>query len=415
MDTGNKARDAELTRQLREELAAQLAAEKVTLHTLAFTPDSDVALLRDLAMRTQGQYRLAQRDRDLHSIFVGLFEGIKQPDMLPIEDGVFRIDSAISEVTVVVVKQGATPVTLSDPAGRRHTAASHGATLRWHHSAHYDMVTMTKPAAGRWQLSAKGQQSRAYIVTDMRLEAQTAPRLQVGERGDIQAWLARESAVMAKKELLAETRFTADVVLPDGSVSSLPLIDDGQSGDRAAGDGIYGRHIEARVPGSYELRLTAKNPTFERRIARPLTVVPPVEKTAEDAPRVEPPVAKPQAATPTPETGKEAATATKPEEKGGEAAKDVKPDQPRNNRPAEAETATAPPVVETPDKGINLWLVLGLFTAINLIVGGTGYLVYRRMRQRNAQSGLVQFFEPDAGGDAGNAAPVPATASEAKS
>ena len=382
MDTGNKKQDVTLTQKIMEELAPQIGKQGVSIYTIAFTSDSDSNLMREVAGKTNGQFRIAQTDKDLPSLFVNFFEGSKKPDMLPINGGTFRIDSSIREVTIVALKQKqGTQVALEDPSGKRHVGARDEPGFRWLSAERFEMVTVSQPVAGLWKLVSDGGQSHAYIVTDMKLETEVDREVSAGARPVAQAWLSREGKILVQKEILSSTQFSVELVRPDGTVFNLPLLDNGESGDKLSADGIYSNQSEAVMPGPYEIRLMAKNPTFERKIVRGFTALPSTAARAETTDHNHPAVTDIAKAVESP-----VMTAIEPM-----AVPDVHP-------AVSAQSASIePPAIPSHSKAgndVSLWVVLAAFTLINLLVGGAAFGIYIWMRRKKSQSGLIRFMEP---------------------
>ncbi len=70
VDTGDKGRDLNRARWLREELAADAAMQGITVFGIGLGAKSDIQLLQSLAQRTQGSYFRASKADDLSAILV---------------------------------------------------------------------------------------------------------------------------------------------------------------------------------------------------------------------------------------------------------------------------------------------------------------------------------------------------------
>lgn len=69
VDTGDRARDQEVTRWLREQLASDADDSGIKIFTIALAAGSDIQLLQELAERTGGRYFHAQHATDLPGLF----------------------------------------------------------------------------------------------------------------------------------------------------------------------------------------------------------------------------------------------------------------------------------------------------------------------------------------------------------
>ncbi len=354
MDTGNAARDAQLTAQLKDTLIPELTKAHITLYTIAFTPASDVALLKAIAEATRGQFRLALLDKDLHDVFTSLFESAKTPDMLPIEGGEFHADDAIQEVTVVATKDNPkVQIFLQAPDGKRLAAtdaAAQNKAMRWYSSPAFDMITLDHPAAGVWKVLFSTGKNKAYIVTDLGIV--TDLKDQQFKRGatlTVTAWLNRGGEIVKQPDILTSTQFTIQMQGPGGAVNEFIMRDTGQLGDKVPNDGIYTATVPLITIGQQKLHLVAKSATFQRETTRDITVIePPAVVPA--APAAQPAVAKP-------------------------VVKHAAPPEPV------AVPKTPPPVEE---KGLSMAWLLGGFVLFNLLVAGGVILVLWWRRRRPA-------------------------------
>jgi hypothetical protein len=398
MDTGKAKQNTALVQKIRKDILPQMKKQGTLVYALAFTSKSDTALLREMAEQTQGMFRIARTDSELHPVFTTFFESAKQPDMLPINGGNFHIDNSIREVNIVASKGDAkTRISLEDPAGKRYNAKQAGPQMRWMATDRFDMISITTPKPGTWKLLSTTGQSQAYIVTDMTMDTDMKNGdLPAGSTPLVQAWLSREGQVLNQKDMLLNTKFQAEIVRPDGMVDKVTLLDNGEAGDKTAADGIHASQPDAYIPGSYEIRLIALNPTFDRKITRYFRLLPPAVASAptpaaaETKPEIKKDTLPPDAA-PVPDSKPEPAhdaAADKPKEDVRE--EDVSDEE----APAEDEQQPVPAQPKKAANEINIWVVLGIFTLINLVIGGSAVGVYLWMRKRKMRTGLTRFLEP---------------------
>lgn len=296
MDLGDKAREETLLKELQTTLLPEIKKAGVRVYTLAFTNLSDRVLLEDIALKTDGKFRLAGTDKDLHIAFTSIFEGIKSPDALPISGNIFEVDKAVQEFTLIITKK--TPkirLAIKDPAGKEHKAVRHGTDMQWFESGAFDLVTAKNPAAGRWEIKFGSEQgNKAFIITNLILQSSLNGNAATqGRPVKIDAWLAKDQETLKTKEILEHLKVSAFIKTPDGKDNTLALHDDGVNGDTAIGDGIYTAEFVPEQTGEYNLTLRAEGDTFKREKVFTFTVVkPPVEvvKAVQDAPAVPKPV-----------------------------------------------------------------------------------------------------------------------------
>lgn len=353
MDTGDAVRDQKLKAQLKDVLVPELAKANITLYTIAFTQESDVALLKAIGEAAHGQFRMAEHDKDLHEVFTSLFETAKTPDMLPMEGGEFHADEAIQEVTIVASKDDPkVQISLRAPDGKRLTAqdvdSEQNKDLRWFTSPAFDMITLAHPAAGTWKVLYSNGQNKAYIVTDLGIVTELKDQdIKRGETLTVTAWLSRGGETVTQREILQSTNFMIQLQSADGTRNEFMMRDTGQLGDKKLGDGIYTGTALMISPGPQKLRLIAKSATFERETLRNINVLEPPPPPPVVAP------AKPVQAAPV----------------------KVAPKAPVHDQPKPVE------------KSLSMVWVLAGFVVFNVLVGGIVILViWLRRRRADAKS-----------------------------
>ena len=259
MDTGTEQQSQQATEKLFAELLPKINAANIELQTIAFSEQSDKALLAKIASETSGKFFVAASDKELHNTFAKIFEGNTQPNMLPFDEGSFQIDESIREVTIIGSKDSA-EVTLSliSPMGENFSHAQPGENMKWQVSSLFDLITIKHPERGNWHLKASNNNNKAYIITNLQLGLGIQPEKPlVDEPIQIQAWLEKDSEVLIKEEILNSLLITAEIISPDGQVGGFPL--------KAAGNGVHQEQITLPTPGQYEIILTADSGTFKRK------------------------------------------------------------------------------------------------------------------------------------------------------
>jgi Mg-chelatase subunit ChlD len=373
MDVGDAFEDDRLNQLVAGELLEQMHAEGIKVYTIAFTEGSDQELLQKLADGSGGLYRLAKTDRDLHEVFSAIFESAKAPDMLPMEGGEFVVDSSIEEVTIVASKERAdVRIFLETPTGKQISAEEAGDDLKWFISEHFDMITLRKPEEGRWKLLFSAGNNRAYIVTNLSMGTNLrGGEVRPGSETMIESWLARDGERMTTEAMLSNTEFLVEVTEPDGIVSdTFPMLDQGEVGDRQAGDGIHTNQLTFRKPGDHSLRVIARGPTFERSRSAFFKVQEPMEPMEKPAAGPEPEaVPEPEVVAPEPETETEAEPVLEEEI-----------------------------ISDAPEEDSRLGMILGVFLGVNLLlllVGGGVWWYLARRRKKTAATAVPKDEDED--------------------
>jgi len=267
MDVGDALKDEALISALTTSTLPALAKAGIKIHTIAFTEGSDQALLRNIAHKTGGTYRLAKTGKDLHLVFASFFELIKSPDTLPVQDNGFTVDKEVREMTVLITKK--TPqaaVIVTSPAGRSYRLRKHPDEVRWFDSPLFSMVTVRRPQPGGWTIQfSSGASDKVYVITDLKLISSIARNVVApGETITIEARLEKDGRAITTKELLEQVKLLAKVTTSDNRNLELTLVDDGTNGDIVTGDGIYTVRFLADQPADYSVRIVAEAETFVR-------------------------------------------------------------------------------------------------------------------------------------------------------
>jgi len=255
--------------RILEQLVAKFKKTEVAVHTIALSDKADHELLKALSMATDGWYQRADTAEDLQRIFLHLFEKATQPDTVPLADNQFKIDDTISEMTVLAFRKPNTEATtLTLPDGSQLTQAQQSGSVRWQHDSNYDLITIDKPQAGRWQINAElDPDNRVMVVTDMKLATSDLPNnVLLGEKFDIEASLTEKGEIISREGFLN---------LVDGELV------------QQIGDQVRTRMLQ-RLPtqstyratlgedfndGRHDVIITMKSATFERQRRQSVNVI----------------------------------------------------------------------------------------------------------------------------------------------
>ncbi|WP_156413886.1 MULTISPECIES: VWA domain-containing protein [unclassified Guyparkeria] len=263
------------TARLREQVIPTLIDKDVQVHTVALSEAADAAILTEIAERTGGLALSARSNADLQRVFLSLFEATAPRTGVPLVENRFRVDDSISELTLVVFREdGAEPTRIKLPDGGEvdATLAARLEDWRWDDSAGRDLITITDPPAGSWQiLAAEDPDNRALVITDLKLGMPDLPsRIYPGETIDGQLLLTNHGEPIVEPRLTDDINASVQVSDPVGnSVDELALNDVGADPDVLGGDGVY--HFRIHItddPGIYTLEGRASGPTFERVIRK---------------------------------------------------------------------------------------------------------------------------------------------------
>lgn len=265
IDLGSPDKD-EQSRGTLLSILPELAAAQIPLYTVAFTAESDEALLAKMAGETKGFFRFAKADRDVHVMFSSIFEKIKSPDVVPFDGQSFTIDADIREAVLLVTKEPSTAITVLDPAGKAITASQHTGSVEWYASAVFDMVSIREPRAGNWRVKfSTSEGNRLYVLTNLHLKTSFDGReIPQGQSVTIEAWLEKQGGIVREKNILETVQFSADVAGPKGISQVVKLAPaSGATGTRQDDSKFIGKLV-IDEPGDYRIKLLAEGKTFQR-------------------------------------------------------------------------------------------------------------------------------------------------------
>ena len=300
IDVGDAAESVRLRDRIMQELVPQLQQHKIKIYSIAFTEQSDQALLQDIADATDGRYALAASDDVLHKVFAKIFEQSKQPNMLPLTENAFMVDPSIQEVTIIANKKSdQSKIYLQNPAGERINSTFKSDTIKWFISSSFDMITLTRPQEGEWKILFSDDENRAYIIADIKLRT----RFEYNSQSDypeltIKTWFEKDDQIVARSELVSNMELTLEIEHPDGSIEQREI-------PAANQDGLFIIQFRPTMDGIYAATVIAMSKTFQRQQVFSFRATLPAALPAADAEVI-------AEATPEPEPGP--AETTEPEQ-----------------------------------------------------------------------------------------------------
>jgi len=266
------------------------------VHTVALGPDADRAKLERLANDTGGTYHYASAPvtrgtaddvvRELAEIYrviaatvareQQVFSERAEIGVLDSRTHVIGIDGSVREAVIAIKWDRSAglsnSVTLFEPDG--DNAGPPTLSVNGHR-----VWRITTPEIGDWSLELnpiiinRGPTLTPYLV-EASVRADLVMQLFLG-LAPSERLTGRDMPVLvsiAESAAVVGASVIATITDPAGADSALTLFDDGNHGDGAAGDGIYGnRYTQTDLPGSYILRVEAAGTgpvagPFSRRI-----------------------------------------------------------------------------------------------------------------------------------------------------
>ena len=270
--------NAESRQRILDQILPQLKEYDARVHTIALSERADHELMKTLSDETGGWYEQVDDASQLQRIFLRLFEKVGRPDSVPLKENRFTIDSSISETTLLVFRDNAAPPTrVTTPSGKTFGAIDAPENVNWHRDEGYDLLTISGPETGEWQIQASlDPDNRVMVVTDLKLHSTELPnKLALGEQLPLVVHFSDSGKKITAPDFLEVLDIQVEQNDTEGPGEPRPLFDDGQQGDAAAGDGDFTMLVGDRDrAGRVELLLDVEGKTFRREQRQSFTVVP---------------------------------------------------------------------------------------------------------------------------------------------
>jgi hypothetical protein len=257
-----------------------LKAKEIKVHSLAFSDQADKMLLSEISAVTDGLSFYTSTSDDVHKSFANLFLAVKRPQVLQMRSKSFTLDEDVDEATFYITRDEGSKLTLVSPKNEEMTAEKNPDWVTWFAGKNFDVITMREPDIGEWQVQGGvSTEGFATVLTNVRLVTDWPVVVRVGDKSVVQARLYDGSKPISLPQMSGVIQYAFQVVPTDRVAAPVAkdfLNDQGQDGDRVAGDGIFSRYSTISEPGEYKLSIVARGPTFERSQQVPFRVRPPL-------------------------------------------------------------------------------------------------------------------------------------------
>jgi uncharacterized protein (TIGR03503 family) len=265
----NNARERQ---RILDELLPQLKKSGYIVHTIALSDEADKELMEKLSLATDGVFATVKDAEQLMNAFLRIFDQAVPLERLPLENNRFLVDAAVEEFTALIFRKAdAQPTELIAPDGQKFTAADAPDSIKWHKAGSYDLITVTKPAAGQWQVSAEmDPDNRVTVVSNLQLIAVPLNNnIEVSQPVGLHFSLQEDGATVSDPQFLQLLDIDVTVTrTQDGKQWQIPLVD-----PVPPIDGVYQHPLEVfRQTGNYAIQLVVDGKTFKREYKHQLTV-----------------------------------------------------------------------------------------------------------------------------------------------
>ena len=239
----------------------------VKIHSIGLSNNADKVLLDKLALETDGSSVIVNSPEELVKAFLKAFEKAapEVAEQVPLSnDNTFDIDASVEEFTALVFRKKGTPaLQLTAPSGAVVSQIKSIENARWFGESVYDLVTITKPEAGKWKIEAElDPDNRVTVVSDLKMEIKNLPNsLFPGQQIDFEVYLHEDGKVINNPDFLKLMTFEMTMTAESGR-SGTKVISDPEN---LPADGRYKESISRlSKEGQYELKIEVDGKTFKR-------------------------------------------------------------------------------------------------------------------------------------------------------
>jgi hypothetical protein len=262
LDLGSEAANQAARAAIASELLPRFQAADIRVYGVAFSPKADLDFLRGLAEATGGQAFRADKPEDIYGAFVRLFEEADQPLTAPFKDDRVAVDGKVRELKLLVGRDSASaPIRLTDPLSKEIKEQDRLPGVEWKRTPRFDHITIQQPEPGSWKVMGASGEKKAYLASDLDLDARLQPLARVGEAATVAARLTYQGRAVADPAMLKDVKFTATALDPASAAEqAVELRPDAASSDPAEFKGS----LAFSATGGYRVRVSAESPGFQR-------------------------------------------------------------------------------------------------------------------------------------------------------
>lgn len=204
VDISSKQESNDQERQrILKQVVDRFKEKGAIIHTVALSDAADLVLLEQLSIRTQGVADVAYQAQDLMPIFLRAFDSFQNTPRLPLNNNQFDVDSLVKQFTALIFHDNQS-VTLLDPNGERIDRLNVLDNVNWKATDAYDLITVSQPTAGQWQIEGElGPLSRINVLSDLLLEVTPlANNMFDMDLPELKAWLLSEDELISDNDFL---------------------------------------------------------------------------------------------------------------------------------------------------------------------------------------------------------------------
>ena len=269
----NPIDNARAARDLLSKVVPELSDWGVTVHTIALSDNADWEFLRAVSQATGGLAERAQTAEELSQVFLQALDIAAPTEQVPMLGGEFLIDESVDEFTVLVFPdEEDTQVELVRPDGASIVLEDAPVGASWYHNERFELITISDPQDGQWQVLAPASITRVNVISHLRLQLDRLPtNIPSGKTPQLGLALADGDAQLSDSELLDLIEVSIRVYRADDQQWEIVL---------AGTEADAGGELRVDLPmlseaGRYELVVHVDGRSFAREVSFLTNVIDP--------------------------------------------------------------------------------------------------------------------------------------------
>ena len=261
-------------RRIVDEILPRFRRAGYTIHTIALSDNADSELLNKLALATDGVASVAQSADELMKIFLAAFDNAAPAEQLPLANNSFVVDSSVEEFTALIFRNangGNAETRLISPEQEVYHFDRESPYVNWYRAERYDLITVSKPIEGEWQVAADvDPDSRVTVVSNLNLVVKPIKNnLFINESSTLSLLLREDGNTITRADFLNLLDVSYLVKRREDGEEWRGTLSDG----KAPRDGIYQQSLEMfDTEGYYDLSVVVDGKSFKREFSHTISV-----------------------------------------------------------------------------------------------------------------------------------------------
>ncbi|BCD96780.1 VWA domain-containing protein [Marinagarivorans cellulosilyticus] len=265
-------------RRIVDKILPLVKDQGFSIHTIALSDHADTELMKKLSRATDGHSGTAKTADELMPEFLKAFDAAAPSQQLPLLGNRFVVDSSVEEFTALMFRGNpAESIALIGPDNEPVHHGDLSADVSWHHTDGYDLVTVTRPLEGEWQVSGKlAAGSRITVVSDLNLRVKPLPiNAPVGSVLELQLALQEDNKIITRKDFLNILSIQAKSTY-SGSID--PSWMHNMDTNSPPSNGVFSASMDGfKKPGEYLIKVELDGKSFQRGFSHQLLISMPFE------------------------------------------------------------------------------------------------------------------------------------------